>query len=229
MYELKLEMNSVMYVIWLAAAYLLGSISSAVWIARTWHGINIREHGSGNAGATNILRVLGPRAALPVFIFDFLKGLAAVQLIRFTSPDGHVDPELYLELHTSYEIALGICAVIGHIFPIFASFKGGKGVATVAGVLVAISPYPMLLSLAVFLVTFLITRYVSLSSIMAAITFPLFVIFLFGIALMPEKTSLTLKCFSLIASTMIIITHRKNIKRLRNGTENKISFKKKDQ
>jgi glycerol-3-phosphate acyltransferase PlsY len=215
-------MNNVMYFVWLAAAYLLGSISSAVWIARTRHGINIREHGSGNAGATNILRVLGPRAALPVFVFDFLKGLAAVQLIRFTSLDSQINPELY----TGYEIALGICAVIGHIFPIFASFKGGKGVATVAGVLVAISPYPMLLSLAVFLATFLTTRYVSLSSIMAAITFPLFVIFLFGMALTPAKISLTLKCFSIIASTMIILTHRKNIIRLRNGTENKISFKK---
>jgi glycerol-3-phosphate acyltransferase PlsY len=216
-------MNSVMYFVWLIAAYLLGSISSAVWVARTKHGINIREHGSGNAGATNILRVLGPKAALPVFIFDFLKGLAAVQFIRFTALDTLVSPELY----TGYEILLGICAILGHIFPIFASFKGGKGVATVAGVLVAISPYPMLLALAVFLVTFLITRYVSLGSIMAAITFPIFVIFLFGMALMPETTSLTLKCFSLIASTMIIITHRKNIKRLRNGTENKISFRKK--
>jgi glycerol-3-phosphate acyltransferase PlsY len=219
-----MEMNSVMYFVWLIAAYLLGSISSAVWVARTKHGINIREHGSGNAGATNILRVLGPKAALPVFIFDFLKGLTAVQFIRFTALDTQVSPELY----TGYEILLGICAVLGHIFPIFASFKGGKGVATVAGMLVAISPYPMLLALAVFLVTFLITRYVSLGSIMAALTFPIFVIFLFGMALMPEKTSLTLKCFSLIASTMIIMTHRKNIKRLINGTENKISFRKKD-
>ncbi|MDR1886599.1 MAG: glycerol-3-phosphate 1-O-acyltransferase PlsY [Prevotellaceae bacterium] len=215
-------MNNVMYFVWLAAAYLLGSVSSAVWVARTKHGINIREHGSGNAGATNILRVLGPRAALPVFIFDFLKGLAAVQFIRFTALDSQVNPELY----TGYEIALGICAVVGHIFPVFASFKGGKGVATIAGILVAISPYPMLLALTVFLVTFLTTRYVSLSSVMAAITFPVFVIFLFGMILMPEKTSLTLKCFSLIASTMIIITHRKNIRRLRNGTENKISFGK---
>jgi glycerol-3-phosphate acyltransferase PlsY len=215
-------MNNVMYFIWLAAAYMLGSISSAVWVARKKHGINIREHGSGNAGATNILRVLGLKAALPVFIFDFLKGLAAVQFIRFTVLDSQVNPELY----TGYEIALGICAVLGHIFPIFASFKGGKGVATIAGVLVAISPYPMLLALLVFLITCLITRYVSLGSIMAAIVFPIFVIFLFGMVLMPEKTSLTLKCFSVIASTMIIITHRKNIVRLKNGTESKISLKK---
>lgn len=217
---LRIEMDKVMYFIGLVVAYLLGSVSSAVWIARTRHGINIREHGSGNAGATNILRVLGPKAALPVFVFDFLKGLAAVQFIRFTALDNQLNPELY----TGYEIALGICAVIGHIFPVFASFRGGKGVATVAGVLVAISPYPMLMALAVFLVTFLTTRYVSLSSIMAALTFPLFVILLFGMIL--KTASITLQCFSIIASSMIIITHRKNIKRLRNGTENKISFKK---
>jgi glycerol-3-phosphate acyltransferase PlsY len=218
----RIKMDKVLYFIWLVVAYMLGSISSAVWIARTRHGINIREHGSGNAGATNILRVLGPKAALPVFVFDFLKGLVAVQFIRFTSLDNQINPELY----TGYEIALGICAVIGHIFPVFASFKGGKGVATVAGVLVAISPYAMLIALAVFLITFLITRYVSLSSIMAALTFPIFVIFLFGFIL--KTASVTLQCFSIIASTMIIITHRKNIKRLRNGTENKISFKKKN-
>jgi glycerol-3-phosphate acyltransferase PlsY len=219
--NLRIGMDKVMYLIWLVAAYLLGSVSSAVWIARTRHGINIREHGSGNAGATNILRVLGAKAAIPVFVFDFLKGLAAVQFIRFTALDNQVNPELY----TGYEIALGICAVIGHIFPVFASFRGGKGVATVAGVLVAISPYPMLMALAVFLATFLTTRYVSLSSIMAALVFPIFVILLFGVIL--ERASITLQCFSIVASTMIIITHRKNIKRLRNGTENKISFKKK--
>jgi glycerol-3-phosphate acyltransferase PlsY len=222
-------MNNIMYFIWLVAAYFLGSISSAVWVARTIHGINIREHGSGNAGATNILRVLGPKAALPVFIFDFMKGLAAVQFIYFTHLITADNSDPYMaNLYTGYEIALGICAILGHIFPIFASFKGGKGVATIAGVLVAISPAPMLLSLTVFLITFLITRYVSLGSIMAAITFPVFVIFLFGMILKPETTTLTLKCFSLIASTMIIITHRKNIKRLRNRTENKISFRKKE-
>jgi glycerol-3-phosphate acyltransferase PlsY len=218
-----MKMDNIMYFIWLVVAYLLGSISSAVWVARTRHGINIREHGSGNAGATNILRVLGPKAALPVFVFDFLKGLVAVQFIRFTALDSHVNPELY----TGYEIALGSCAIIGHIFPVFASFKGGKGVATIAGVLVAISPYPMLLAFIVFFATFLITRYVSLSSMMAAIAFPIFVIFLFGMLIMPEKISFTLRYFSLIASTMIIITHRKNIKRLIKGTENKISFRKK--
>lgn len=215
---------NIWYIVWLVAAYLLGSISSAVWVARTFHGINIREHGSGNAGATNILRVLGPKAALPVFIFDFLKGLLALQFIHFI-PDFNFanNPELY----TGYEIALGTCVVLGHIFPVFASFKGGKGVATIAGAFVAISPGPMLMSFVVFVITFIYSHYVSLSSIMAAVTFPIFVIFLFGMVLRPESTTVTLKCFSVIASAMIVLTHRKNIKRLREGTESKISFKKK--
>lgn len=215
-------MESILYFILPVAAYLMGSISSAVWVARSLYGINIREHGSGNAGATNILRVLGPKAAFPVFAFDFLKGFSAVQLVHFTPLQSAS------EQFTGYEIILGICAVIGHVFPLFASFKGGKGVATIAGILVAISPIPMLMALSVFLITLVSTGYVSLGSILAAVFFPIFVIFVCGIWLRPEKTTLTLKIFSLIASAMIIITHRKNIKRLRDGTESKISFKKKE-
>lgn len=215
-------MDNKLYVVWLIVAYLIGSISSAVWFARL-KGVDIRKHGSGNAGATNILRVFGPKAALPVFAFDFLKGLFAVQLIRLTSVNPLASPELY----NGGELALGVCAVLGHIFPIFASFKGGKGVATIAGVLTAISPVPMLIALTVFVVVFASTRYVSLGSICAAVSFPLSVNFLFGMILKPESTGVTLKIFSLIASIMIVLTHRKNIQRLRKGTENKISFKKK--
>jgi glycerol-3-phosphate acyltransferase PlsY len=214
-------MNVFIYFVWLIAAYLLGSISSAVWMAKR-HGINIRDYGSGNAGTTNILRTLGPKAALPVFLFDILKGLIAVQFIRFTDLSALTNPEL----STGYEIALGICAVAGHIFPVFASFKGGKGVATTAGALIAIAPLPMLMSLTVFLVTLLLTHYVSLGSVFAAITFPLFVVLLFGMLLNPETTTVTLRCFSVLAAATIICTHRKNIRRLLKGTENKISFKK---
>lgn len=213
---------NILYFVPPVAAYLLGSVSSAVWVARR-HGINIRDYGSGNAGATNVLRVLGPKAALPVFAFDFLKGLCAVLLAGFTALDPAENPELC----TAYEIVLGACAVTGHIFPLFASFKGGKGVATIAGVIAAIAPLPMLLSLAVFVAVFAATHYVSLGSISAAVSFPLFVIVLFGMALKPETTGNTLKIFSLAASLMIILTHRKNIRRLRNGSENKISFKRK--
>ncbi|MDR2467207.1 MAG: glycerol-3-phosphate 1-O-acyltransferase PlsY [Prevotellaceae bacterium] len=213
---------NILYIIPPVAAYLLGSVSSAVWVARR-HGINIREYGSGNAGATNILRVLGPKAALPVFVFDFLKGLLAVLLAGFTALDPVENPEL----RTAYEIVLGACAVTGHIFPVFASFRGGKGVATIAGVIAAIAPAPMLLSLSVFVAVLAATHYVSLASVSAAVSFPLFVILLFGIALKPDTTGSTLKIFSLAASLMIVLTHRKNIRRLRNGSENKISFKRK--
>lgn len=215
-------MYTIFYYILPFVAYLLGSVSSAVWVARTVHGINIREYGSGNAGATNILRVLGPKAALPVFLFDFLKGLLAIQLIRFTPL---VPGE---EAYTGYEIVLGIAAILGHIFPVFASFKGGKGVATIAGVLVGISPIPMILTLLIFTIVLVISRYVSLGSMAAAIFFPLLVIFLPGSWLAPHGITLTLKIFSVIAASMIFITHRNNIKRLREGTESKISFKKKE-
>jgi glycerol-3-phosphate acyltransferase PlsY len=214
-------MGGILYFILPIAAYLLGSISSAVWVARSLHGINIREYGSGNAGATNILRVLGPKAALPVFLFDFLKGLLAVQLVRFTSLDATLDR------YTGYEIVLGICAVLGHIFPLFASFKGGKGVATIAGVVFAIAPGAAAMSLAVFVMVLAATGYVSLGSISAAALFPIFVIFIFGMWLRAGKTTFTLMIFSIVASGVIIFTHRKNIKRLREGSESKISFKKK--
>ncbi|MDR0559151.1 MAG: glycerol-3-phosphate 1-O-acyltransferase PlsY [Prevotellaceae bacterium] len=213
---------NILYILYAVAAYLIGSVSSAVLIAKT-RGIDIREHGSGNAGATNVLRVLGAKAAIMVFIADFCKGLIAVLFVRFTPLNQVDNPELY----AGYEIILGICAVLGHIFPIFASFRGGKGVATTAGILVAISPFPMLVTLCVFIITLSITHYVSLGSIMSAISYPLVVIFLFGIILQPSTITNTLKIFSICASSMIIFTHRKNIKRLRKGVENKISFKNK--
>ena len=202
-------------------AYILGSISSAVWVSRTFYKTDIRQHGSKNAGATNVLRVLGPKAALPVFLFDMLKGVLAVLLIHFTNL------EKGTEAYTGYEILLGTFAVLGHIFPLFASFKGGKGVATVAGVVLAINPGAMAMALGIFIICFLITHYVSLSSMSAAICFPFIVIVVFGCWLRHEATTLTMKIFSIVAAIMIIITHRKNIKRLRNGTESKISFKSK--
>lgn len=218
--NIVIEMNFLYFVLPIVA-YLLGSISSAVWVA--WkYGINIREHGSGNAGATNILRVLGPKAALPVFIFDFLKGFGAVKLVYLTPLVEVESPEAF----TGFQIILGICAILGHIYPIFASFKGGKGVATIAGVLLAITTFPMLTTLGVFIITLIISKYVSFGSIMAALSFPFLVIVVYGIFLTPEKISCTLKIFSIIASALIIFTHRANIKRLRAGTESKISFKK---
>jgi glycerol-3-phosphate acyltransferase PlsY len=201
-------------------AYLIGSISTAIFVSKRFFKIDIRNYGSKNAGATNILRVLGPKAALPVFIFDLLKGVIAVLLVRLTDLQHETNP------YVSFQILLGICVVAGHIFPIFAGFKGGKGVATTAGVVLAMHPYAMLMVFGIFGLCLLATRYVSLSSITAAICFPVIVIIVFG-EIFNEYETLTMKIFSFIAACLIIFTHRNNIKRLLNRTESKINFRKK--
>ncbi|MDR1984727.1 MAG: glycerol-3-phosphate 1-O-acyltransferase PlsY [Prevotellaceae bacterium] len=201
-------------------AYLIGSISTAIFISKRFFKIDIRDYGSKNAGATNILRVLGPKAAIPVFIFDLLKGVAAVVLVRLTNLEHETNP------YVSFQILLGICVVAGHIFPIFANFKGGKGVATTAGVILAMHPYAMLMIFGIFGFSLLLSRYVSFSSMTAAICFPIIVIIVFG-EFFNKYETLTMKIFSVIVAIMIIFTHRNNIKRLLNGTESKINFKKK--
>ncbi len=202
------------------AAYLLGSISNAIWIGKQFYGIDVREYGSKNAGATNVLRTLGWKAALPVFLLDMLKGVLAVQLVRFTTYVPETNP------YVGYQIALGAAVFIGHIFPIFAKFKGGKGVATMTGVLLSMHPYALLIAFVVWLLVFLPTRYVSLSSICASIAFPIAVIVLFGMWLDTAET-LTMKIFSVAVCLIIIYTHRTNIKRLAKGQESKTVFKKK--
>lgn len=203
-------------------AYLAGSISAAIFVSKRFYKIDIREYGSKNAGATNVLRVLGTKAALPVFAFDLFKGVIAVILVRLTDLIHETNP------YVSYQILLGICVVAGHIFPVFENFKGGKGVATTAGVVLAMHPYAMLIVLGIFGLCLLFTRYVSLSSIVAAVSFPIIVIILFG-EFFNEYETLTMKIFSIIAALVIIFTHRNNVKRLLNKTENKISFGKKQQ
>lgn len=193
----------------LIVAYLLGSIPSAVWIGKKFHGIDIREHGSKNAGATNTLRVLGKKAAIPVFLIDFAKGFAAVQLslIAPASIENHI---FYLKL------ALVVAVVLGHIFPIFAGFRGGKGVATMAGAVLAIYPPAVLLCMATFVVVLAISNYVSLSSMIGGIMFPVYTYFVFGNHYTP------LVIFACVVAVLLLITHRKNIKRIANGTESKI-------
>ena len=143
-------------------AYLLGSIPSAVWYSKIFHGIDIRQHGSGNAGATNSLRIFGKKAGIIVLIFDLLKGFLAVYLTQYIlKSDNELIPLL-----------MGILAVLGHIYPIFAQFRGGKGVATAIGVVVAVLPMAALGCIAVFLLTVYLTKYVSLGSILGALAFP---------------------------------------------------------
>jgi glycerol-3-phosphate acyltransferase PlsY len=209
-----------MYAGLILAAYLLGAISNAVWVGKAFYRTDVRHYGSKNAGSTNVLRVLGWKAALPVFILDMAKGSAGVCLVFLSG----LQPET--NAFVGFQIALGMAAMLGHIFPVFAGFKGGKGVATVAGVMTAIHPGAMAMTFGVFVVTLLISHFVSLGSIVAALCFPFIVTVVFGQWLNVEET-LTLKLFSVVVMAIILLTHRNNIKRLRRGEESKIVFRKK--
>lgn len=200
----------------LAGAYLLGSIPTAVWIGKRFYGIDVREHGSGNAGATNALRVLGTRTGVIVLLLDALKGVLAVALgwlvkNAFSSPD----------LFSVFQLLLGLFALLGHVFPLFAGFRGGKGIATLAGIVTILFPGAVLICLLVFAAFFIPSRYVSLGSIAASIAFPVAVIWVTGPSTWPEII------FSIMVAIFVPLTHRKNIQRLFKGTENKISFNKK--
>ncbi|HOE39986.1 MAG TPA: glycerol-3-phosphate 1-O-acyltransferase PlsY [Bacteroidales bacterium] len=197
-------------------SYLIGSFSSAVWFGRWFWNTDVREFGSKNAGATNTFRVLGTKAGLIVFVFDVLKSFAAIQLVRLV-PELQQNSELYIQI----KILFGACAIIGHIFPVFSQFRGGKGVASMLGFIIAIHPLAAGITFGVFLIVFLISRIVSLSSISAALAFPFIIYFL------EKGNSLTLTIFSIIATCLIILTHLKNIKRLLKGEEKPISFSKK--
>ena len=198
-------------IILLAFAYLLGSVPSAVWIGKTFHGIDVREHGSGNAGATNTFRVLGKKAGIPVLLLDIFKGALAINLVWLQSSYefDNITPI------TNLKLAFGFCAVVGHIFPIFAGFRGGKGIATLLGIVLAVHPPAALCSLAIFLIILTITKYVSLGSILAGIAFPLFISLVF------KTQVLSLVIFSSLVAVLIIVTHQKNIQRLLKNDENK--------
>ena len=202
------------------AAYLLGSIPSAVWIGKKYYGIDIREHGSKNAGTTNMLRVLGKRAALPVFIIDYLKGFVAVTLTSLMRYDDAIDNNTIITLR----IIATVFVVLGHIFPIFAGFKGGKGVATLLGAGTGIYPPVLLLSFAVWCVVFAVWHYVSLASMIAGCSYTLFV-FIFSTMTYDANApfdNVPFIVFSWVVAVLLIWTHRKNITRLREGTESKI-------
>ncbi len=199
-------------------AYLLGSIPSAVWIGKHFYGVDIREHGSKNAGTTNMLRVLGRRAALPVFGIDFMKGFVAVTLSNLVEYLPNVEQNDIYNL----KILLVVAVVLGHIFPLFANFKGGKGVATLAGAVMGVYPPAVLLCLAVWFFILMATHYVSLSSMIAGCAFPVFIL------ISPRSNgSISLIIFSFVVMILLLVTHRKNIKRLRAGTESKIYIWKK--
>ncbi len=196
-------------------AYLTGAIPTAVWVGRWFYAIDVREYGSGNAGATNTFRVLGAKAGVPVLLFDVLKGFAAVHLVRITEFTPGTEPFVNLQL------ALGISALVGHIFPIYVGFRGGKGIATLLGFMLAVEPLASGLAMAVFIGVFVTSRIVSVSSIASAIAFPLIVNFY----LISEVNSLRL--FSIFIAILVLITHQKNIERLFRGEESRVNFSSK--
>lgn len=202
-------------------AYLLGSIPSAVWIGKKYYGVDIREHGSKNAGTTNMLRVLGKRAALPVFGLDFLKGFVAVTILDLMKYDSFFEGGANEFWFYVLRIAAVLAAVLGHIFPIFAGFRGGKGVATLVGAITGINTPLVLLCFGVWILVLMVTHYVSLSSMVAGCFFPLFTL-ISPKVMTALPASLPFVIFSFLIALLLLYTHRKNIERLRAGTESKI-------
>jgi len=196
-------------------AYLIGSIPTALIISKKFFGIDIRDFGSGNMGATNAFRVLGPKYGTIIMVLDILKGVFAVGLFYFLPY--YLTNELE---RTNFMMGLGLAAVVGHIFPVFANFKGGKGVATLLGMLIAVQPIIAVCCIGVFLFVLFLTRYVSLSSILGAIMLPVCVLWIWN------EHEMSYRIFALLVALLVIITHQKNISRLLKGAENRIPILK---
>ena len=188
-----------------------------MWVGKLFYHTDVRQHGSGNAGATNVIRVLGYKAGIPVLLFDIFKGWAAVQLFFLFPHAGWSD-----DFITWLRICLAFAAVLGHVFPVFAGFKGGKGVGTLAGTAIALYPLALLIVLALFIIILALTRYVSLASILGGISFPFIVIFITG------QRHPGLIILSIVVAVFLPLTHIKNIKRLIKGEENKFDFRRKN-
>jgi acyl-phosphate glycerol 3-phosphate acyltransferase len=196
-----------MVVVLMIVAYILGSIPNALWIGKVFKGIDVREHGSKNTGSTNAARVLGAKLGILTLILDISKG-AIPTLIATMLLDSSISV-----------ILVGICAILGHSFSIFMKFKGGKAVATTVGVFIVLVPGAILLAAVIFFLVFGITRYVSLSSMIGAISLPIWIILFYK--------NIPLTIFGIIIAILIIVRHKSNIQRLLNGTESKFSINKK--
>jgi len=204
-------------------SYLLGSIPTSLWVGKIYKKIDLRDHGSGNLGATNTFRILGWKAGAVVSIVDFMKGFAAAYWISQIAYSFGSVPAVYSGWETSTFVMMlaGLFAVAGHMYPLYANFQGGKGVMTAAGMLYAIEPLSISMAIVVFIVILLTSRYVSLASIISSFSYPLFLLLLrYGFD-MPIDGSLIV-ISSVIAFT-IIVKHHGNIKRLMAGNENRIS------
>lgn len=206
-------MNFVAIGIGVLFAYLLGSIPTAVWFGKSFHGIDVREHGSGNPGATNTFRVLGKRAGIIVMLGDIMKGLLATSIATLLLKLDLIE-EQYL---VTIKLILGVIAVTGHIFSAFIQFKGGKGVATLLGMMIAIHYEVAIVCILVFLLTLLISKYVSLASIIGTLTFPSLLVFVPRF----KSSEPLLIIFAFFLFIVIVWTHHKNIRRIMEGDENK--------
>jgi acyl phosphate:glycerol-3-phosphate acyltransferase len=199
-------------VLFIVLAYLIGSIPTALWIGRSTHGVDVREHGSKNAGATNTFRILGRKCGWIVLTIDVLKGLAASSLPLIFAED-YSDNELLL-----FQISTSLVCIIGHIFPVFAQFRGGKGVASALGIIIGLNPFSACISVCIFLVVFLVSRYVSLGAIITSITYPFVSFFI-----VKEESSLMI-IFTALLGLLVVLAHWKNIRRLMNGAESKMNL-----
>ncbi|MFM2360883.1 MAG: glycerol-3-phosphate 1-O-acyltransferase PlsY [Bacteroidota bacterium] len=199
-------------------AYCIGSIPTALLVSKKFFGVDIREYGSGNMGATNTFRVLGPKYGTVVMFFDILKGMVAVGLYNLLPH--------YLQNEwdrTNLMVGLGLAAVLGHVFPIFAQFRGGKGVATLFGMILAVQPVIAGSCVLVFLFVLFLTRYVSLSSILAGLSLPVCVLWIWN------DDVIVYRIFAVLVAGLIILTHQKNIIKILNGNESRVPiFKHRD-
>ncbi len=208
----------------LLISYLLGSIPSSLWVGKIFHSIDIRKHGSGNAGTTNTFRVLGWKSGVTVFILDIMKGFASsywVSMYAFEIMNGPIAPPGW-EADAFLKITCGLMAVAGHMFPVFASFKGGKGAATACGMLFGIEPISIGISFSIFILITLTTRYVSLASITASFIYPISLLVMrYGFGYFVDGSIII---FATLVSLGIIIKHKTNIKRLIDGCESKVNI-----
>ena len=197
--------------------YIIGSIPTAYWLGKWFHGIDIREHGSKNAGATNTFRVIGKKTGWVVLLIDISKGTFASTFPLFLSIYylGYKDEQLILQLSASFS------ALLGHVFPLFSGFRGGKGVATSLGIILGVNPFAALICLSFFIIIFISTRFVSLGAISASFTFPFVSYYVLN------EDARIMIVFTIVLASLVIISHRKNISRLLKGEENKMNLLKK--
>mgnify|MGYP000395068365 CR=1 FL=1 len=206
-------METALIFIFVLLSYVLGSMSNAIWVGEVFYGKDIRVHGSGNSGAANTFRVLGIKPGIVVLSLDMLKGFTSANLVYFIN-----SVEVGSTQFVNLQLLFGLTAVLGHLFPLFTKFKGGKGIATLFGVVMAIHWLSGLLSLGLFVLVLFLTRYVSLSSILACVFFP------FAVAVIFKQEEPLFIAFGIAMALMALITHQKNIKRLLSGEENKANL-----